>query len=372
MKAFAKLTRGLSAVFASMFVAMVMSGGHALATIPYSGDTTPASPTPAFNVFTGVPSEGNESDFFRGKVAGDTNPSVNDVKTTCATGTRLTLRVYVHNGANENQNNDGTGPSVAKDTKVKVDLKNAAAAAGFSPTANISSSNAGSVNDGMTITCTDGKVVNLNYITGSATQFTSAGTKALSDTIVTTGAPIGTVNPDGNVWGCWTQRVYVTFTVEVKEVPPAPVPTNAVCKVEDKDFIVSEDRKVKVTVNATLQNASVLGYEINWGDGSVVSTKQSDTHTYAKDGTFVIKSRVQVKLADGTTKWVDGGSCTRTVTFKAGQPPVVPPVTPETPVTPATELPNTGAGNVIGLFTGVSAFGAAAHQFVTRRRASRI
>jgi len=42
----------------------------------------------------------------------------------------------------------------------------------------------------------------------------------------------------------------------------------------------------------------------------------------------------------------------------------------ETPPTPPTELPNTGAGSIVGIFAGTSAFGAVAHQLVTRRRKS--
>lgn len=358
-----KLTKGFIVILAGLFISTLMSA-RVLA-IPYSGDTTPPAPAPAFNVFTGVPSEGNESDFFRGKVQGDTNPSVNDVKTTCATGTKLTLRVYVHNGATESLNNNGTGPSIAKDTKVKIDLKNAASASGFNPTANISSSNAGSVNDGMTITCTDGRVVNLNYIAGSATQFTSAGTKAISDSIVTTGAPIGTVNPDGNVWGCWTQRVYVTLTVEVKEAPK-PIPTNAVCTLDDKSFKVL-DRKVSIKVSADTQNATVLAYEINWGDGTVTH-QQTDSHTYIKDGTYKIQARVQVKLADGSVKWIDGDNCSKTVNFNTPVTPVTP-VTTVTPSTPTTgKLVETGAGNIFGIFAATSVFGAIAHKLFASRK----
>lgn len=353
--------KGLVPVLTGLFVGAVMSG-HAYA-IPYTGDSTPATPNPAFNVYTGVPSEGNESDFFRGKVEGDTNPSVDAVKSTCETGKRFTLRVYVHNGADQAKNDNGNGPSVAKDVKVKVDLKNGAAASSFNPNATISASNAASVSDGMSITCTDGKTVNLNYVTGTAKQFTRTGTRAISDELVKGGAAVGTDTNDGNVWGCWEQRVYVTFTVEVKEVPKE-VPSNAICVVDDKAFKV-DDRKVTITVDARTENATKTGkYEINWGDGSAVSAKQTDSHTYAKDGTYTIKARVEVKLANGKTMWVEGESCTRQVTFKPGQPPVTPPV-----VTPSNgKLANTGPGDVAGIFTGVSAFGAAAHSLISRRR----
>jgi len=47
-----------------------------------------------------------------------------------------------------------------------------------------------------------------------------------------------------------------------------------------------------------------------------------------------------------------------------------PPVTPVTPVSKTTVLPNTGAGDVLGIFAGASAVGTAGHYFVARRRRS--
>lgn len=349
------------------FIALALIAMIALApkvqAIPYSGDTTPPAPSPAFNVYTGVPSEGNESDFFRGKVEGATTPSVNDLSTTCETGKRLQLRVYVHNGASQYQNNNGTGPSVAKDTKVKVALPGSQAS-NFTPSATISSSNAGSVSDTMTITCSDGRVVTLNYIAGSAKQYTQTGSKPLSDSIVTTGAPVGTMNPDGNVWGCWEQRVYVTLVVEIKESEKPKTPKYE-CKATDVKVDDSSARKVTATVNGVAINgATIVGYEINWGDGSK-SSAQTDTHTYSKDGTYTIKGRVLVKLPNGEEKWVDSTNCTKTVTFENGKP--VTPVTPVTPEVPTT-LPDTGAGEIFGLFSATSAAGAAAHHVYNRRK----
>lgn len=382
MKLLKKITKGLLPIIAGILMAATVAG-HAYA-IPYDGDNTPPAPGPAFNVFTGVPGEGNgdENDFLRGKVEGDTAPSQNDVSSTCETGKRFQLRVYVHNGATKSLNDNGNGASVAKDTKVKVDLKNAAAGSKFSPAATISASNTNplSVTDGMNITCSDGKTVKLSYVAKTAKQYSRAGVKDVDDSIVTTGAPIGTEGTDGKVWGCWEERVYVTLIVEVKEVPKE-VPSSAVCLVDDKAFKI-DGRKVTVSLDATLQNATKTGkYEINWGDGSAVSTKQSDTHTYAKDGSYTITGRVEVKLNDGTVKWVNGDGCTKQVSFKANKPMCtvpgkenLPVDSPEcktvTKVTPPAngKLGDTGAGDMAGIFTGVSAMSAGLHQLVTRRR----
>ncbi len=361
MKLLNYLTKGFAAIVISLFASVLMSG--VVYAIPYAGDTTPPAASPAFNVYTGVPSEGNEADFFRGKVEGDTNASVTDVKSTCETGKRFTLRVYVHNGASQDLNGNGTGPSVAKNSKVAVNLNNSGAKSAFAPQATISASNAATVNDGMTITCTDGKTVELGYVAGTAKQFTRTGSKALSDTIVTTGAAVGTDTPNGDVWGCWEQRVYVTLTVEVKE-KPVVIPSDAVCKLENGAFVVTDDKKrtVKGTVKVDLTNATVVSYLINWGDGSS-STKQSDEHTYAKDGKYTIQASVVVRLNDGTTKTVNGANCETVVEFKEGKPPVV------VPPTTVTTLPKTGPASIFSIFAATSIIGAVLHRMYSARKA---
>lgn len=366
MNIFTKLSKKIALFIAIAFatVLFVANAGQHVAAIPYSGDSTPPASGPQFNVYTGVPEEGNESDFFRGKVAGNPQAvSTNVVDSTCENGQQFTLRVYVHNGATESLNGNGDGPSVAKDTKVKVNLNNANAQSQFVPDATISSSNAGSVNDDMTIRCSDGRVVKLSYVDNTATQFTRAGSKPIDDdALFTTGALVGTDNPDGNVWGCWSQRVYVTFNVVVEEAPK-PVTPSYVCKVTDVKVDDVKTRKVTAIVNGTVTNgATIVGYEINWGDGSK-SNKQTDSHAYAKDGSYTIVGRVQVKLPNGEVKWVDSNNCVKVVKFENGQP-----VTPVTPVAPTTTLPNTGPGEILGLFSATSAAGAVAHRVYSRKK----
>jgi hypothetical protein len=309
-----KITKYLKKVLATtaavMLFAVVGMSAQTSAAVPYSGETTPPLPAPQFNGYTGVPSEGDESDFFRVKLDGTASYS-NSVSDACNAGTKFLMRVYVHNGASQYKNDNGNGPSVAKNTKVKVTIPGNQAST-FNSTAAISASNAPTVTDGNTINC-NGKQVKLSYITGSAQQWTSmGGTQALSDSIVTTGAPIGTVSPNGDVWGCWDQRVWVILKVEVKEVPPAPSVAACVAPTVATD---NNARKVTVTANGSATNAQIIGYEIDWGDGTK-SNKQTDTHTYANYGKYTIKTRVQAKYADGTVKWLDGSVCNKEVEFK--------------------------------------------------------
>ncbi len=382
MNKFSTIAKAAAVSATALLAAVFATTGVAQATIPYDGPNTPNSPVPAFNQYTGTPVSGDEPDFLRGKVDGDTGDSKNDVSSTCETGKRFRLRVYVHNNASVAGNQDGNGPSVAHNTKVKVNGVEGAQGSSFVPSATISASNAASVSDTMNITCSDGKQVSMKYVRGSAQQYSgTTGTVGISDDIVLgNGAAIGSKAVDGKMYGCWDERVWVTLVVEVKEVPKE-VPSSAICIVDDKFFKVV-GRTVTITVDAQLQNATKTGkYEINWGDGSAVSTKQSDSHTYTADGSYTINARVEVKLADGTVKWVSGGSCTQQVTFKQGNPtcPIpgkehLPVDSPEckkvTTVTPPAngKLSDTGPGDTAGLFAGVSGLGAAVHNFVTRRR----
>ncbi len=216
-------------------LAILLTGAITLTTavasaIPYDGPNTPNSPVPAFNVYTGVPSVGTESDFLRARVptapSGDTaTPYVDPLNATCVAGQRIQMRVYVHNGASVAGNQNGSGPSVAHGTKVKVTVPGNEATS-FSPNATISSTNAAAVTDAVSIRCSNTSNVKLSYVPGSASQYSiGSGVVALGDEIVSSGSPIRSRTVPGDVWGCWDDRVYVILTVQVeqKTTPPPPV-----------------------------------------------------------------------------------------------------------------------------------------------------
>ncbi len=325
--------------------------------IPYNGDDTVASQSPAFNVFTGVPAPwGNESDFLRARVDDGSSTDYSDPLTNgCANGTKFQMRVYVHNGASAGGNNNGSGPSVAHGAKVKVSIPGNEASI-FSPSASISATNAGTVNDVTTINC-NGRKVKMTYIPGSATSYSKGtGVVQLSDSIVSSGTAIRSHGVSGDVWGCWDERVYVVLSVKVEAVPVV-VPSSGECKLSD--LKVFDNRKVRVSITGKTTNATVVGYSTDFGDGST-SNNQTAEHTYTKDGTYTIVSKVQVKFADGSMKWLDSASCVKKVEFKPGKPPVV--------IPPVTTLPNTGPSDMIGIFAAVSIAGALVHKFILSRR----
>lgn len=367
---FKKASLGLATVVATFAMA-----GSTVSAIPYTGDTTVASPVPAFNVFTGnmpapAPLTG-EQDFFQGRVPanGDLNDSVtkyvDPLSATCAKDQLIQMRVYVHNGASVDGNNNGTGPSVAHGTKVKVALPTNEAST-FNSNATISATNAATVNDGFTINC-NGKTVKIQYVAGSATQYSPSRNTVLpvSDSIVTTGAAIQSEQTPGDVWGCWNERVFVLLTVKVVEVPPVTPVASGTC---DLFTVLGQtDRKAVVnTFKFSVNNATLTKTVIVWGEGSSSITVTDATkvigqsHTYSADGTYHVVATLTFASTNGATVTPNPVTCSSDVTFSSTKPPVVPPK----------ELPKTGAGNMIGLFAGVSAIGATGYHFFARRRAS--
>lgn len=348
----------------SFAAALVITTGVAHATIPYNGDQTVASPVPAFNVFTGVPAPtGNEPDFLRARVPVNGNDSdattqySDPLNTSCVDGQKIQMRVYVHNGASADGNNNGTGPSVAHGTKVKVNLDNAVADTSFSPSATISANNAASVTDHVAINC-NGKAVKLDFIKGSASAFSiGSGVVPVDENLLlSTGAPIQSEKVPGDVWGCWNERVYVVFSVKV-EVPPTII-TPIVCNLIK---VTQEGRVVNLTnVDFTPKDAKINSLIVDFGDGSAAQTvKLSDlplSHTYSKDGTF----HLTVSLSTDQGK-VTSDKCAQNFNFAT---------TVSTPPTPKA-LVNTGAGDVFGIFSGTTVAGAFLHRKWSLRKFSK-
>lgn len=344
-----RIKQALVAMALTATAAVALTSGSVNA-IPYSGDTTPPSPVPAFNVYTGVPGIDNpdESKFFNGRLSTETNADARDpIATACTAGMKFILRAYVHNGASQDNNGTGNGPSVAKDTKIKVALPTALAS-NFAPTATISASNAASVSDNVTINCTNGKTFTLKYVTGSAQQFnTTSGVQNLSDSIVTTGAPIGTQSPNGDMWGCWDQRVFVRLEVELVEQPIVKKP--ATCDLLD---VTKTSKSITIkNVKYTANDATINTVTVSFGDGTTKVLKTSElpfTHNYAAEGNYSIKATLNTSMGDVTST-----ACTASIT--------------KTPVTPPVTIPDTGAGSVFAIFAVVTAAGAFVHNLLARR-----
>ena len=128
-------------------------------------------------------------------------------------------------------------------------------------------------------------------------------------------------------------------------------------------------RKVSATVKYSATNgAKFKNVTYDFGDRStpLVTDKTTVEHEYAKDGTYTIAAKVRFAV-NGKEETVTNESCAKTVKFESGKP-----ITPPTPITPTTpnELPNTGPGDIAGIFASVTIAGAMAHRMVSARKES--
>lgn len=362
------LNKKITATFATMALAagIFLSAGVVRA-IPYTGATTQPSPIPAFNVFTGVDQGvGDESDFLRSRVP-VTNPDTatlytDSIAPTCTDGQNIQMRVYVHNGASADNNNNGTGASVAHGTTVKVALPTNEGST-LTANASISATNAATVNDTTTINC-NGKLVKLSYVAGSAkANSISTGTVAVSDAIVTTGVPISSHGVAGDVWGCWDDRVYIILTVKVEEVKPVYT-----CDVLTVSKLA--DNKYRFSVTYTAKNgATFTNVSYDFGDGTKTTTGATVDHTYTAASAVRNVIATVNFMVSGTAKTDTNANCAKQVTLTKDNCTIagkenLPKNSPDCKVT---KLPDTGAGSTIAAFMSATFIGA----FMYRLRALR-
>jgi len=355
-------TKKITLALASFAAVALIATGVSHAAIPYTGPTTTPSPVPAFNVFSGsnlpapMPSDG-EQDFFQGRVP--VNGNLNEgttafadpVNSSCTNNQIIQLHIYVHNGASQYDNGNGSGPSVMHGAKVQVSLPDSSTSATtFSPTATLSANNAATVSDKVSVIC-NGQPVELQYITGSASQYSiGSGVLPLSDSIITSGASIQSEKVPGDVWGCWDERVYVVLAVKVVVPQKPPVPPTCNLITLDSDY-----RTVRVkSVGYTAGDSTVANLILDFGDGNKSTIKTSQlpySHTYTANGTYYVRATLDTSSGNVTSN-----GCVATVIIKNQ------PVNPVTPVTPPTKLVNTGPGDMIGIFAAVTLIAAVAHR----------
>ncbi len=187
---------------------------------------------PVFNSFINTPSYGDERPFFDGRLS-DAAPS-----TTADTiqnvnkdaGKEVTLRVYVHNNANQGTDCtpdhldangnctqiDNNAPGIAHNAKVSITLPTATDQV-LRARADISASNATEVED--TVDMTGTEKFNVSYVPGSAVLLRGTAQYPLSDSIVNGGAPIGNTVMDGNLPGCFNYAALVEIKVKINTQP---------------------------------------------------------------------------------------------------------------------------------------------------------
>jgi uncharacterized repeat protein (TIGR01451 family) len=174
------------------------------------------------------------------------------------------------------------------------------------------------------------------------------------------------VNVPNGVGVSLGQIRFVQFQANIG-CPTPPPQVSFACKGADVKQI--DRTHFDFTAYAEVQNATVNSYVFTVRDanGKVVDTKTVNTSALSAIyhfnqstvGTYTITAVIHTNK--GTT---EVGKCEAGVTVTS-TPPVTPPQ-----VLSTTTLPNTGPGDVVALFAGVSALGAAGHYVVSRRRQS--
>lgn len=367
-------------------VTVLGTGSVQAAQIDYNNPNNQPIQTPVFNTYTNVPAGiGNEADFVNlRKSNGDptvpaaTNGFVDPLSATCAVGEKFDVRTYIHNGANAEYNNNGSGSAVARNVNVAMTAPLGSTAKQFTFRSTISASNAASKSDTGVLNCANN--VRLKLVPQTVKVYSRlAGFSNAPDSAVNGNLKIGSrVAGSGDVWGCWEDRVQIVYVVEVVAAPQPPTPSY-VCKLLTVENLGG--RKYRYTLTATGTNGATFKNALyNFGDNTTKVDGLTTEHTYAADGTYTTTASPRFTVNGQEVTAPANDKCK--VTIKTSIPkencpipgkemfPVGSPECQETPVTPpVTTIPSTGAGSILAGLAGSSASAYGAISLFQKRRA---
>ena len=321
--------------------------------------TTPT--TPVFNNICNVPQGiGNEPDFVRVRQSSNgnnednqNNPAyVDTLNAACNANDQFDVWTYVHNNAVSAFNNNGSGTAVAHNVNLHLTAPLNTTNDKFTFSSSVSASNAAGVQDSATLNC-NGKPVQLTLVPTSVHIYSQQyNWHDLPDSSVNSTFPIGSPNlGSGDQWGCWEYRIVVVYSVKVTQ--PQVQVQDVVCSLLELSVVDQKGRKVHAKVTGQATNTTISGYSISWGDGTSNNVQESD-HTFSKDGTYTVTGNVTAQV-NGQDKTATSDNCKKQVTFSPTAPPV---------------LPNTGSGDIVGIFSLVTVAGALAHRYLLGRKSS--
>jgi hypothetical protein len=214
-----------------------------------------------------------------------------------------------------------------------------------------------------------------NFGDGSPTVTESDGSAQVTHTYKTPGTFTASVTVIASVPGNpgWQLPLVSMCTKQVAVTPPpapqGPQTPSASC--QQLIRTPQDDNKMGYTFSATTEptsnGATLVSADFSFGDdtnqpgiasngataGAVVTT-----HRYAAAGTYTATAVLHYAGSDG---WQGSSSCSAVVT--AANPPVA--------AAPTMSLPNTGAGDVIGIFLGTFMVGTICYRLLQHRKLSR-
>jgi hypothetical protein len=206
---------------------------------------------------------------------------------------------------------------------------------------------------------------------GSAPVTTSSPSAPVTHTFARSGTFTAKVTVFVHLPGNQTVAVPSVHCQTVITVTPPPTPVVPVVSCLQLTAIVNDQNKMSVTFTATPAgtsgNARLVSGDFNFGDGNVQTNVGvndvntiTTTHTYTAANNFTASAVLHFSV-NGQQQLATSAACMAAVTTAA------PPAPPSQP----TALPNTGAGDVIGIVAGTTALGTAGYRLHLRRRVNR-
>ncbi|HWA51554.1 MAG TPA: PKD domain-containing protein [Patescibacteria group bacterium] len=265
--------------------------------------------------------------------------------------------------------NDGT--SAVTNTTVKGDLPTNSGL-NLNITGSASGDSVQTVSDIATVHVSGTQVESITYLPGHARMFgpgcdTTNGCP-LSDSIVTSGINIGTVNPGvTNSYQVAFKAVLSNYNVPTPTptvtptptptatptptptVTPTPTPTNSPSPTSSCSTLSATTTSGTAALTITFtgsgsdSNGSIQQYQFNFGDNSngqnqiVTSSSNQQSHTYYNSGTY----NANLIVEDSRGNWVGGGSCQLNINVSS-KPTVLGATAPPS-------LPNTGSNDTFYL-----------------------
>lgn len=173
-----------------------------------------------FNSIKNNPAHGDERNFMQVREATASNTTYAD-SIALSAGKEYVVYTYFHNNAGSSLNASGVGIATGAYTKAQIPAIVPNGSAGTKAVGYVGASNASpsEVWDDISFSNATGGDIALRYVPGSATihSFGAVDGQTMSDSIVTTGAPLGYNALDGKVPGCNEYAGYVTFRVKADQ-----------------------------------------------------------------------------------------------------------------------------------------------------------
>lgn len=173
-----------------------------------------------FNSITNNPSHGDERNFMQVREATADNSTYSDSISLTA-GKEYVVYVYYHNNAASNLNASGVGIARGAYVKAEIPAVVANGGSGTKAVGYVGADNASpkEVWDDITFKNTTGGDIALRYVPSSATihSWGAVNGKTMSDSIITTGAPLGFDSLNGVLPGCEHYAGFVTFRVKADQ-----------------------------------------------------------------------------------------------------------------------------------------------------------